>query len=107
MLHRLLILQPRLLSYSFDSEGRPLPVPLDATSVLPDRILLLDTFFCILVHNGTTIAQWRREGYQDKKEYAGFRQMLENPPRDAKAMASGRLPYPNIRECDQNGSQAR
>ena len=103
----LLILQPRLLSYSFDSEGRPLPVPLDATSVLPDRILLLDTFFCILVHNGTTIAQWRREGYQDKEEYAGFRQMLENPPRDAKAMASGRLPYPNIRECDQNGSQAR
>ena len=33
--------------------------------------------------------------------------MLLAPPSDAKAMASNRLPYPKIVECNQNGSQAR
>ena len=39
----LIMIQPTLLAYSFN--GPPVPVLLDVTSIAPDRILLLDTFF--------------------------------------------------------------
>jgi hypothetical protein len=31
---------------------------------LQDRILLLDSFFHVLIWHGETIAQWRKAGYQ-------------------------------------------
>jgi protein transport protein SEC23 len=46
----LIMLQPSLLSYSF--QGPPQPVLLDAASVRPDTILLLDTFFHVVVFLG-------------------------------------------------------
>ena len=103
----LLIIQPKLFAYSFENELRPAPVLLDATSVQPDKILVLDTFFVVLVHYGSTIVQWRTEGYQDREEYAGFKALLVQPKADAMAMAGDRLPYPKFVECNQNGSQAR
>ena len=39
----LIMIPPTLLAYSFN--GPPVPVLLDVTSIGPDRILLLDTFF--------------------------------------------------------------
>lgn len=39
----LIMIQPTLDAYSFN--GPPVPVLLASTSVQPDRILLLDTFF--------------------------------------------------------------
>jgi protein transport protein SEC23 len=51
----LIMIQPTLESYSF--EGPPVPVLLASTSVQADKILLLDTFFRIVVHNGDTIAK--------------------------------------------------
>ena len=39
----LIMIQPTLLAYTF--QGEPQPVLLDVTSIAPDRILLLDTFF--------------------------------------------------------------
>ena len=39
----LIMIQSTLLAYSFS--GPPVPVLLDVTSIAPDRILLLDTFF--------------------------------------------------------------
>ncbi|CAM9865999.1 unnamed protein product, partial [Choristocarpus tenellus] len=58
----LVMLQPSLLSYSF--QGPPRPAMLDATSVRPDTILLLDTFFHVVVFHGETIGAWREQGYQ-------------------------------------------
>jgi protein transport protein SEC23 len=58
----LVMIQPTLLSYSFN--GPPEPVLLDVESVQPDRILLLDSYFMVIVHYGATIAQWRKAGYQ-------------------------------------------
>jgi protein transport protein SEC23 len=46
----LVMIQPALLSYSF--HGPPQPVLLDATSVSSDTILLLDTFFHVVVFHG-------------------------------------------------------
>ena len=57
----LVMIQPTLLSYSFSG---PEPALLDVSSILPDRILLLDTYFVVVVFHGSTVAQWRKAGYQ-------------------------------------------
>ena len=46
----LVMIQPTLLSYSFN--GPPQPALLDSQSVQPDTILLLDTFFHVVVFHG-------------------------------------------------------
>jgi protein transport protein SEC23 len=38
-------------------------VLLDVSSITPDRILLLDTYFNVVVFHGETVAEWRRQVY--------------------------------------------
>ncbi|KAJ9619556.1 GTPase-activating protein S23 [Taxawa tesnikishii (nom. ined.)] len=80
----LVMIQPTLDSYTFDQEGS-MPVLLDSTSIQPQTILLLDTFFHILIFHGETMAEWRKAGYQDMEGYENFRELLEAPKEDAKA----------------------
>lgn len=49
----LVMIQPILYSYNFN--GPPEPVLLDTSSIQPDRILLMDTFFQILIFHGEVI----------------------------------------------------
>ena len=77
----LIMIQPTLMSYTFDVP--PQPVLLDSVSIKPDVILLLDTFFHILIFHGETIAQWRKAGYQDQEGYENFKELLESPVADA------------------------
>ena len=46
----LIMIQPILYAYSFN--GTPEPVLLDTSSIQPDRILLMDTFFQIVLYHG-------------------------------------------------------
>ncbi|KAI9360878.1 protein transporter SEC23 [Pilaira anomala] len=101
----LIMIQPTLTSYSFDTP--PQPVLLDSVSIKPDAILLLDTFFHILIFHGETIAQWRKAGYQDQEGYENFKQLLEAPVLDAQDLLTERFPVPRYIDCDQGGSQAR
>ncbi|EKC99299.1 protein transport protein SEC23 [Trichosporon asahii var. asahii CBS 8904] len=101
----LIMIQPTLMSYTFDQE--PHPVLLDSVSIRPDVILLLDTFFHILIFHGETIAQWRKANYQDQEDYANFKELLEAPVADAQELLEDRLPIPRYVVCDQGGSQAR
>lgn len=101
----LIMLQPSLLSYSFN--GSPQPVLLDATSVRPDTILLLDTFFHVIVFHGETIAAWKQQGYQHQEEHAAFRALLEAPQNDAQMIMNNRFPVPRYIVCDQHKSEAR
>lgn len=101
----LIMLQPTLLSYSF--HGPPQPVLLDATSVKPDTILLLDTFFHVIVFHGETIAAWKQQGYQHQEEHVNFRNLLEAPQNDAQMIMSSRFPVPRYIVCDQHKSEAR
>ncbi|ODO08693.1 protein transporter SEC23 [Cryptococcus wingfieldii CBS 7118] len=101
----LIMIQPTLMSYGFDSEPRP--VLLDSVSIRPDAILLLDTFFHILIFHGETIAQWRKANYQEQEDYANFKELLEAPVVDAQDLLEDRLPIPRYIVCDQGGSQAR
>ena len=101
----LIMIQPTLLAYSFN--GPPVPVLLDVTSISPDRILLLDTFFQVIVFHGETISAWRKQGYHEDPEHQNFRELLQAPKEDAAAMLQERFPVPMYVECDQYGSQAR
>jgi len=99
------MIQPTLTAFSLS--GPPEPVLLDAASVAPDKILLLDTFFHILVWYGETIAQWRKAGYQDQPQYENLKLLLQAPKDAAKELLKERLPLPRFIEADQHGSQAR
>lgn len=101
----LIMIQPTLMSYGFDSS--PQPVLLDSVSIKPDVILLLDTFFHILIFHGETIAQWRKAGYQDQNGYENFKELLEAPKTDSEELLADRFPVPRYIVCDQHGSQAR
>ena len=61
------MIQPSLISYSFNS--LPQPALLDVASIGADRILLLDSYFSVVVFHGMTIAQWRNLGYQNQPEH--------------------------------------
>jgi protein transport protein SEC23 len=101
----LVMIQPTLLSYSFN--GPPQAAMLDAESVRPDTILLLDTFFHVVVFHGETIAAWREQGYHEQEEHAAFRALLEAPQSDAQLIMDARFPVPRYIVCDQHKSEAR
>jgi len=71
----LLMIQPALFAYTFN--GPPEPVLLDSSSIQPDRILLMDTFFQVIIYHGETIHQWKLAKYHEMKEYETFAQLLQ------------------------------
>lgn len=101
----LIMIQPILYSYSFS--GTPEPVLLDTSSIQPDKILLMDTFFQIVIYHGETIAQWRAQKYQDLPEYENFKQLLQAPVDDAQDILQTRFPMPRYIDTEAWGSQAR
>ena len=82
-------MQPTLMSYTFDQP--PQPVLLDSVSIKPDVILLLDTFFHILIFHGETVAQWRKAGYQEQEGYENFQELLDAPIGDAQVSTRGSM----------------
>eukprot|EP00033_Pygsuia_biforma_P000731 GCRY01000855.1.p1 GENE.GCRY01000855.1~~GCRY01000855.1.p1 ORF type:complete len:747 (-),score=158.47 GCRY01000855.1:377-2617(-) len=101
----LVMIQPTLLAYSFN--GPPTPVLLDSTSVQPDRILLFDTFFHVVVYHGTKIMQWREHKYHEDPNHVNFKNLLQAPKDDAKILMKNRFPVSRYVETDHGGSQAR
>ncbi|KAK4361661.1 hypothetical protein RND71_020613 [Anisodus tanguticus] len=101
----LIMVQPTLFQYSFD--GPPIPVLLDICSVSPDIILLFDSYFYVVIHYGSKIAQWRKLGYDKDPSHDSFRKLLEAPEIDAEQLVSDRIPVPKLIKCDQHSSQAR
>ncbi|KAL3910731.1 MAG: hypothetical protein SGILL_007577 [Bacillariaceae sp.] len=101
----LIMIQPTLLSYAI--QQAPQAALLDSDSVRPDTILLLDTFFHVVVFHGETIAAWRESGYHEQEEYGDFRTQLESPQADAQLIMDARFPVPRYIVCDQHKSEAR
>jgi protein transport protein SEC23 len=101
----LVMIQPSLISYSFSAP--PQPVLLDATSVRSDVILLLDSFFQVLIFHGETIVAWREAKYHEQPEHEAFRALLQSPKDDAASIMDSRFPVPRYIVCDQHKSQAR
>ncbi|GAB2266106.1 Protein transport protein S23 G [Dionaea muscipula] len=105
VLGSLIMIQPTLFQYSFD--GPPVPVLLDVCSISPDVILLFDSYFWVVIHYGSKIAQWRKLGYHKDPNHENFRKLLEAPELDAEQLVSERVPVPKLIRCDQHSSQAR
>jgi len=101
----LVMIQPTLDAYTFD--GPPKPVLLSATSVAVDRILVLDTFFHVVIFAGEQIANWRNLGYHNQPDFENFKQLLEAPIMDVQTTLNERFPMPRFIQCDQGTSQAR
>lgn len=101
----LVMIQPTLFAYSFN--GPPEPVLLDASSILADRILLLDTFFHILIYHGETIHAWKEQGFDKQPEHENFRQLLRAPVDDAMELLQTRFPMPRYILTHAGGSQQR
>ena len=101
----LIMIQPILYAYSFN--GPPEPVLLDTSSIQADRILLMDTFFQILIYHGDTIKQWKASNYQNLPEYENFKQLLIAPQDDAQEILQTRFPMPRYIETESGGSQSR
>eukprot|EP00761_Pharyngomonas_kirbyi_P010528 gb/GECH01010548.1/.p1 GENE.gb/GECH01010548.1/~~gb/GECH01010548.1/.p1 ORF type:complete len:775 (+),score=181.75 gb/GECH01010548.1/:1-2325(+) len=102
----LLMIQPSLTCYDLSGE-EPYPVLLDSTEVTADRVLLLDTFFTLVIHRGQNVAAWEQAGYHEQPEYANIKQLLEKPVEDASQIMSDRFPHPMYIVCNQHKSQAR
>ncbi|KAJ3426147.1 protein transport protein sec23 [Anaeramoeba flamelloides] len=101
----ILMFQPILQSFSMN--GQPSPVLLNMGSIQKDNILLLDTFFLVLIHRGKQIKNWIKQGYHEMEEYKDFAAFLELPKQEAQVIMSNRFPYPRFIECDQGSSPAR
>lgn len=99
------MIQPILFAYSFN--GPPEPVLLDTSSIVPDRILLMDDFFHVLIYDGATVAQWKKAGYHLDPNYLTFKQLIEAPIEDAKSILQDRFPMPRYIETEHDASQAR
>ncbi|CAI9762691.1 unnamed protein product [Fraxinus pennsylvanica] len=105
VVNSLIMVQPTLFQYSFD--GPPIPVLLDVCSISPDVILLFDSFFYVVIHYGSKIAQWRKLGYDKDPNHENFRKLLEAPELDAEHLVAERVPVPKLIKCDQHSSQTR
>ncbi|GMH18847.1 hypothetical protein Nepgr_020688 [Nepenthes gracilis] len=99
------MIQPTLLQYSFD--GPPIPALLDVCSISPDVILLFDSYFYVVIHYGSKIAQWRKLGYHEDPNHESFSKLLEAPELDAEQLIAGRVPVTKLIKCDQHSSQSR
>uniref|UniRef100_A0A6N2LWI1 Protein transport protein SEC23 n=1 Tax=Salix viminalis TaxID=40686 RepID=A0A6N2LWI1_SALVM len=96
------MIQPSLISYSFNS--LPQPALLDVASIGADRILLLDSYFSVVIFHGMTS---QCVIYQNQPEHQAFAQLLQAPKDDAQIIIHDRFPVPRLVVCDQHGSQAR
>ncbi|OMJ72068.1 hypothetical protein SteCoe_29574 [Stentor coeruleus] len=95
----LLMIQPALLQYSFES-SQATPVLLDIVSLKSNVILLLDTFFNVLIWHGDMISKWIKLGYQDKEGYEHFNTLLQMPRDDAQIIINQRFPVPKLQETE-------
>ncbi len=94
------------MQYSLEQE-QPVPVLLDIDSLKSNVILLLDTFFYVVVWKGDTIVKWEELGYQDDPNYENFKMLLHQPIEDAKYIMAERFPLPRFYVCKPGDSNER
>ncbi|EUB61253.1 Protein transport protein Sec23A [Echinococcus granulosus] len=101
----LLMIQPSLIAFRLD--GTDEAVLLDSTSIQPDTVLLMDSFFHILIYVGENIAKWRKAGFLEMPEYAYLQAVIEKPRAEARDILRSRFPTPRYIDTEHGASQAR
>jgi len=101
----LMMIQPTLEAYTLNQE--PFPVLLSSASISSDRILVLDTFFHVVVWCGDKIADWRINDYHNQPGYEHVKALLEAPNEYIEQLKKERFPQPRFIKADEGKSQAR
>lgn len=106
VLNSLAMISPALMEYTFDCPGGR-AVMLDAENLKDQVVLLLDSYFHVLIWRGETIQQWYDLAYHEKPEYANFKELLEKPAQDALGIMGDRFPAPKYIQTYAHGSASR
>jgi len=101
-----IMIQPLLFEYTAENPT-PQPVYLDLNSLRNNVVLLLDTFFTVVVWHGIDVMKWREEEFQEKEGYENIKQMLDDPQDYAQNIVVERLPTPRFVSCDSGSGQER
>ena len=99
------MIQPTLMSYK--PEQDPEPTLLDSVSIAPDVVLLLDTFFHVLIWHGETVAAWRKAGYHEQEGYEHIKAQMEKPVGDAAVRPKLVLPQSACLSLHDPGTHCR
>lgn len=100
----LVMVQPTLIGYQ-PGGGSGRPLPLEPPSILPDRVLLLDSFTQLVICKGAALALAARS--PGSPAAAEVEQLARRVRSDAEALGAERFPAPTLIECDQGSSKAR
>lgn len=90
----LIIVQPQIIEYSLNAE-EPKPVLPDLSCMKKDVILLADTFFNIIIWNGSQIKSWIDDGYHLQSDYAHLADLLKMPEEDYATIVEERIVQPS------------
>ena len=102
----LVMIQPALFAYDLNSP-EPTPVLCDFESLKPEIVLLVDTYFHLLVWQGATVHQWKTQEYHLQPDYAHIGYLFTQPYEDANIILEDRLPVPKIITCHQGSPDER
>jgi protein transport protein SEC23 len=102
----LVMIQPALFAYDLNSE-EPNPVLCDFESLKPDIVLLVDTYFHILIWQGSKVHGWKLQNYHLNPEYEHLGYLFKQPQEDAEIIFEDRLPVPKVITCHQGSPNER
>jgi protein transport protein SEC23 len=102
----LVMIQPAVFQYDLN-ESEPVPVFCDFESLKPDVVLLVDTYFNLLIWRGVNVHAWFKDGMHLQPEYEHINCLFTQPMEDAKIILEDRLPVPKIIVCHQGSPDER
>lgn len=79
----LIMVQPSLTQYDLENVT-PIAAICDIESMKDDVVLLMDSYFHIVVWRGSQIVNWVAEGYHEQEDYSNLKTILEAPKEDIK-----------------------
>lgn len=106
MSNMLVMIQPALFQYDL-SEPEPTPVLCDFESLKPDIVLLVDTYFYLLIWRGANVHGWHTERMHEQPEYEHLNYLFTQPVEDARIIVEDRLPVPKVLTCHQGAPDER
>lgn len=70
-------------------------------------MLLLDSYFVVLVWYGEHIHQWKKDRVNEQEEYAYLNELFNNPMEDSSAVIYERIPVSNFYETFKGDGKER
>ena len=102
----LVMIQPALFRYDSENE-EPIPVLCDFESLKTDSVILVDTYFYVLIWRGASVHSWIESKYHEYEEYPNIKRLYEKPGQDANIIKEDRLPEPSLITCYQGSPNER